>query len=501
MLTYITLKKLICFLLLCLLSPMTWGSQNITIVFDAEIPNINDEESGSYAQLAYLVNQQRQQKHQVAFLFGGESLAPSLLSSMDRGSHIIDLLNSLSPSAMGVSKREFSYQEDELTIRSYEAAFPIVSSNLYDPLTKKPYLEGIRPSVIITQGDMKLGFISVLEPSIAKKYPADRVKIQNVEDAIRKQASVLRQQGVDLLILHYSAYNPIINPLLTEGIIDLSLFKDQNFHLSPYYHDKKHRRNFIIQQKNIALVLDISLDETHADNKLNITASSVDLAKLPANPKVSQQEQEYENRLNVFLSQKVGTTQNRIDLTRRKVRTSENAFTNYVADVLKEFTGADISLINSGAFRSNTIYPAGSQLSIKDIRNIMPYRNRLVLLEAKGHQILEALEHGLKGLDTVSGQFLHVGGLSVGYRSTNPPGQRLITTRYNGRPIDPSLTYKVATLDYLSEGGDGFEMFKTNRLLDYKKPTSLLLSDVILEHIQKEKIIAPKVDGRLQDLP
>ncbi|BFM50675.1 5'-nucleotidase C-terminal domain-containing protein [Marinomonas sp. THO17] len=465
------------------------------------MPIINDEESGSYAQLAYLIDQQRQQKTQVAFIFGGESLGPSLLSSMDKGSHIIDLLNSLSPSAMGVSKREFSYQEDELTIRSYEAAFPIVSSNLYDPLTQEPYLEGTQPSVILSQGAVTLGFMSILDPSVAKKYPTDRIKIQKVENAIRNQASLLRKQNADLIVLHYSTYKPLINQLLQEGVIDIGLLKDQNFHLSPHYEDKKHPRNFIIQQKNQALVLDLKLGDQPADNKIQVTATSVDLTQLPPDPKVFRQEQEYDDRLNAFLSRKVGITKNPIDLTRQKVRTAENGFTNYVADVLKQYTEADISLINSGTFRGNVVYPAGSQLSIKDIRNMMPYRNRPVLVEATGQQILDAIEHGLTGLENVSGQFLQVSGLEIHYRSSRPAGQRLITTRFNGRPIDPTLTYKVATLDYLLEGGDGFNMFRTNRLLDYKKPASLILADVILEHIEKEKIIAPKVDGRLQDLP
>ncbi len=48
------------------------------------------------------------------------------------GSHIIDILNSLEPDVMGVTKREFSFYEDELSLRSYEAAFPLVASNVID---------------------------------------------------------------------------------------------------------------------------------------------------------------------------------------------------------------------------------------------------------------------------------------------------------------------------------------------------------------------------------
>jgi len=130
----------------------------------------------------------------------------------------------------------------------------------------------------------------------------------------------------------------------------------------------------------------------------------------------------------------------------------------------------------------------------------MPYRNTMVLIEAKGQQILTALEHGLSGLATTSGQFLQVSGLQVIYDSGQPIGNRLVSVTFKGRPIDPELSYKLATLDYLKNGGDGFEMFTKNLHLDYKKPTSLILSDLILEKIYNEKIISPKIDGRLQDI-
>lgn len=165
-------KSLVALLASFLITHSAWAHSSFTLIFDAEMSVINDVKQGTYAQLATLVKQQRQQKDNVFFIFGGESLGPSMLSSMDRGSHIIDLLNSLSPSVMGVSKREFSYQEDELTLRSYEASFPIVSSNLYDPLTNGN-LEGLRTYSILQQNKVRLGFLSIVDPSIAKKYPTE----------------------------------------------------------------------------------------------------------------------------------------------------------------------------------------------------------------------------------------------------------------------------------------------------------------------------------------
>ena len=110
-------------------------SKQLTVLYAAELPLINNPPHGSYANLASLVKQTRDTQQPSLFLFGGGSLAPSMLSSFDRGAHIIDILNTIEPDAMGIAKREFSYFEDELTLRAYEAAFPLVLSNVTDPLT------------------------------------------------------------------------------------------------------------------------------------------------------------------------------------------------------------------------------------------------------------------------------------------------------------------------------------------------------------------------------
>ena len=108
-------------------SNLAWATtppiNKISLVFAANMPEITSSNGMTYAKLASLLALARQEDEYTVFVFGGGSLGPSPLSSLDRGSHIIDILNTLEPDMMAISKREFSYYEDELTLRSYEAAF------------------------------------------------------------------------------------------------------------------------------------------------------------------------------------------------------------------------------------------------------------------------------------------------------------------------------------------------------------------------------------------
>lgn len=328
------------------------AEKQASIIYDAEMPQINDSTKGSYAQLASLIDKYRAQSPSTFFIFGGDSLGPSMISSMDRGAHIIDVLNSLAPNVMAVSKRELSYEEDELILRTYEAAFPIVSSNLFEPDTQQ-VPEGIKAYAILQQGQVKLGFMSILDPIILEKYPTKRLEVAEPESVIRETVKKIREQNVDLIVMHYSTYTPLIDQLLAEGVIDVALFKDQNFDSSVHSRSSKHQNNIQVTEKSYASVIQLAWQEGSPSDSLTIKSATVNITDLPSKPQVLQQEAQYDNRLNSLLNEAVGTTNTSIDLDRKTLRTSENNFANFVADSFKRFTGAQITLINSGTFRGN----------------------------------------------------------------------------------------------------------------------------------------------------
>ena len=78
-------------------------SQKITVIYVSNLPNIADTEKGGLAQVSTMVNAARTDGTPVLFLHGGDSLAPSTLAAFDKGSHMIDVLNAIEPTAMAVA--------------------------------------------------------------------------------------------------------------------------------------------------------------------------------------------------------------------------------------------------------------------------------------------------------------------------------------------------------------------------------------------------------------
>jgi 5'-nucleotidase / UDP-sugar diphosphatase len=54
-----------------------------------------DDDRGGFAKLAAVVNAERAAGDNVFFVHSGDTISPSLLSGIDKGAHIIDILNQL----------------------------------------------------------------------------------------------------------------------------------------------------------------------------------------------------------------------------------------------------------------------------------------------------------------------------------------------------------------------------------------------------------------------
>ncbi len=66
----------------------------------------------------------------IFFVHSGDTLSPSLLSGIDKGAHIIDILNHMGVDMMVPGNHEFDFGPENFQTRIGEAKFPIISSNI-----------------------------------------------------------------------------------------------------------------------------------------------------------------------------------------------------------------------------------------------------------------------------------------------------------------------------------------------------------------------------------
>jgi 5'-nucleotidase/UDP-sugar diphosphatase len=471
------------------------GTEHAKVIFATDMPEIDHQKLGDYPELATVLEQYRRQASATFFIFGGGSLGPSPMSSFDRGSHIIDILNSLEPDVMAAGKREFSYFEDELSLRSYEAAFPIIISNLYDTLTQGN-LDGLYSTSIIEKNDYKFGVLAFIDQSVVEEYRLQRADIFSPCKVISKLSKKLRADGVDLIIMLYASEQDCYMDALQHREIDLSIYTNplsENPISGTLF---EHSRNVVLNEKGQSLAIDLNWEKDMPES-LTLTKEDITLREFAKNPDIFLQVQGYTKRLDRLLNQSIGTLQSNMDTQRDTVRTREAEFGNFVADTMREYTNAEIGLINGGAIRGEKIYLKGSKLTRRDIAEELPFRSRMALLKITGQQLLEALENGFSGLETSRGRFPQISGMAIRYDHEAPVGQRVIDVKVAGNPLVLKQFYSLATTDYLASGGDGYTSLLDTESVRYSNRISALVSDVVIGAIRKKKIISPKVESRI----
>lgn len=471
-------------------------AKEVKIIYSSSIPDVTKTKNGSYPHLLSLLKKYRE-KGNVLFLFGGNSLGPSLISYMDKGAHIIDILNILEPDAYSINKREFVFSVDELSLRTFDAIFPFVLSNVkYGKFNNKfnDKIDGISKNLLIKKSNINFGIISILEKEAKQEYGIDEIEISDIEKSVRENVKKLKKKGADLIILFTSNPLEISDKFLDEKLVDLVLSKNE------YIKKEKIK----IKNKNHVFLNDLDkvaiININKKNKKYNFDIKKESLLKYKKDKKLDKLIIDYEKRLNVFMNEKIGITNTLLNTNRIEVRTKENLFANLVTDAIKDYTNSDISFINGGTIRGNKIYQPKYTIIRKDIIEELPFRNKVVLLEIKGSNIIKALENGLSLVESNKGRFPHISGLKVVYDSTLPSGKRIKKVSIGLKELEKNKIYKLATSDYLYSGGDGYSMFKDSKLVKYHKSIHRLISSIVIDYIIYKKNLNLKNEKRLIDL-
>ena len=470
--------------------------KNANIVFTGDMPLIENKLHGDYRRLSSFLNLVRSKQGPSFFLFGGGSIGPSPMSSFDKGSHIIDILNSLEPDAMGVTKREFSYSEDELSQRAYEAAFPIIGTNLLDPATKEN-LDGIQRSSIIKKGNVSIGVLSIVNNSVIEEYLLKRLTILPVKEAIESEAKKLKANGADAVVLLYSVPTPTVEMLMNEEVIDIAFMTDKAYVQTNNYELIKHPNHFYLKSPGELLLVNLTIN---SNAKVTTDFSTLFLNNFPIDDDISNQSDAYMNRLNRLLNIDVATFDKAVDTRKLSIRTSETVFGNMVTDAIRFYLNTDIAIINSGVIRGDRQYDANNTWTMRDIVTELPFRSQLVIIEATGQQILDILENGVSKIVDVKGRFPQVSGMSFVFDRTKPIGSRINKVTVAGKLLDLDKTYSIGTTNYLANGGDGYEAFISAKKITNGSRVSPMLSQILILHMRKQGGVLPEIEGRIQEV-
>lgn len=181
------------------------------------------------------------------------------------------------------------------------------------------------------------------------------------------------------------------------------------------------------------------------------------------------------------------------EISRSPNEAGESALGDIVADAqlaatsAEENGGAQVAFMNPGGiradldFRDETEEGVGT-VTYADLHRILPFGNTVVTMSMTGAQLKQLLEQQWDGDYPVMLQISE--GFSYTFDPDGEPGSLVDpeSIKLNGEVLKPEQTYRVATNDFLAEGGDGMTLFKEGTEREMGQTALDILADYFAEN-------------------
>ena len=451
---------------------------------------------GGLARLSTLRKRVLAESPNTLFLLAGDTLGPSVESTFHKGKQMIDAWNALGVDFAVLGNHEFDFGPDVLRQRIQQSHFTWLGANVMDKQTRRTF-DDTPPFVIREVGGVKIGLFGVLlgKTKYSSK-PGPDVYFTDTCQTAREVVPQMRAQGAQVIIGLTHLFVAEDKVLARCAPIDLIIGGHEHVLMQAVSNGTP-----IVKMSSEAREMGrVTLHVGTQSGKLR----SMDFEVIPVTPEVPE-DPAFADAMRPYatmmaeLAEPVGRTTVALDAVEDDNRTRETNLGSFIADAYAHATGAELGLVNGGAIRSDSVLRPGP-LTRRDVLAIHPFPDSVVSIEVTGQVLREALENGVSrsAEEDGPGRFPQVSGMSYAFDVCRPAGERIVSVRVHGEPLEPQRTYTLATNSFLSGGGDGYVMFKgaKYRVAPKKGPTT---QDVLRSAFAAQPLTAT-TDGRIERL-
>lgn len=169
----------------------------------------------------------------------------------------------------------------------------------------------------------------------------------------------------------------------------------------------------------------------------------------------------------------------------------ESALSNWAVDVIMKRVEKEsgrkvhVGITNFGGIRIDM--PKGD-IIIDDMMSMFPFRNNIVYVAVKGSRLREIVEQMAENRMEV------IGGMKV----VVSPDRKLVSCKIDGKPIDDSKIYGLATISFLLHGGDGLRLGEgMEEIIDIPIDIYDVMKDYVVAETAAGRPITYQKDGRV----
>jgi 5'-nucleotidase len=403
------------------------------------------------------------------------------------------------------------------------ATFQYLSANVIRTATREPLFP---PTAVRTVGGVKIGFIGETlqgTPRIVSAAGTKGLTFLDEAATANAQAERLKRQGVHaiVLLIHQGGrqrpvdgspdpngcvnFSGAIDPILEKLSPDIQVVIAGHSHV--FYNCRIGNRLITSAGSYGRMFTRVILDIDRATDRITSAAAvneivTRDVVKDPAQTRVLQK---YWSLAEGSANKVVGAVT--ADLKRAANAAGESAVGDVVADAMLAATstaqtgGATVAFMNSGGIRADIMTgarpatPAGN-VTYRDLFSVQPFGNVLTVVTMTGEMIKRLLEQQFDNPRPGAASILQISnGFTYRYRMNAPAGQHVDvdSITIDGRHIAAADRLRVATLDFLVEGGGGYPALGDGT----DKLVGIADIDALVAFFRTRSPIAPPAQNRI----
>ncbi|WP_370400684.1 bifunctional metallophosphatase/5'-nucleotidase [Sulfitobacter sp. JB4-11] len=458
---------------------------------------------GGSARLMTAIADARAQTNNSILVDGGDQFQGTLFYTYYKGKLAAEMMNKMGYDAMTVGNHEFDDGPEVLRGFMDAVDFPVLMSNA--DVSAEPLLaDTLAKSTVIERGGEKLGLIG-LTPQDTDELasPGDNITFSDPVAAVQGEVDKLTAEGINkIIVLSHSGYGVDQRVAAETTGVDVIVGGHSNTLLSntsdraagPY--PTMVGDTAIVQAYAYGKFLG-ALDVTFDDAGMITAATGEPLVMDAA---VTEDEgtvariAEAAKPLEEIRSKVVTSIDKPLGGDREVCRSQECSMGTLIADAMLARVadqGIQVAIQNGGGIRASI--DAG-EVTMGEVLTVLPFQNTLSTFQVTGEVLLAALENGVSQVEEGAGRFPQVAGMTYAFDASAEAGSRVSDVMVGGAPLEMDKVYGVVSNNYVRNGGDGYDMFKTAANAYDFGPD---LADVTAEYLAENAPYAPKTDGRI----
>ena len=422
-------------------------------------PDPGDSATGGAAALAGLMDSlARDCSCATLRLDAGDAMQGTLMSNVTRGRGVVELFNRMGLGATALSEHDFEWSLDTLRQRMSEARYPWLAANVFDSSTgRRP--EWIVPYRMLEGGGLRVALVGYVTAETKTRVKAALTSgLRFADGALAIHDVLIEVQALkpDLTIVlaHAGAMcegeactGEVVR--LAEGLPPKSVGLLIAGHTHQLVSTKVAGVSIVEPGENGTRLAVADLIKTPAGGmEVRTRLEPVNAGRITPNPAIAALVEANRRRADSLTSRVV--TNIKLPLVRSG---DQYRLGSLIAEARRNVLRADVGLVGNASIRADL---SAGPATYGQLFDVQPSQNSLVKVRVTGKQLKEVLEHAL---GSNGRPVAHAAGVVVKYNPKARMGRRVQSVELlPGRKLRDSGSYTLAIDDFLSTGGDSYNM-------------------------------------------